>query len=105
MADMRRRCGSKPREYATQPELDFLSYVLDGASKTGWSEPVSEREFHPLKSSAFHGALLRQPSPEHDDLVLYSLILATDTASRQITYGHVCQIPQVLATDLSSGKT
>src|SRR5580765_5153762 len=27
---------------------------------TGWSEPVPGREFHPLKSSAFHGALLRQ---------------------------------------------
>jgi hypothetical protein len=24
----------KPREYATQPELDFLNYVLDGASQT-----------------------------------------------------------------------
>jgi hypothetical protein len=28
---------------------------------TGWSEPVPGRELHPLKSSAFHGALLRQP--------------------------------------------
>src|SRR5450631_4878003 len=27
---------------------------------TGWSEPVPGREFHPLKSSAFHGALFRQ---------------------------------------------
>src|SRR5580692_2642438 len=27
---------------------------------TGWSEPVPGRELHPLKSSAFHGALLRQ---------------------------------------------
>ena len=25
----------------------------------GWSEPVPGREFHPLKSSAFHGALFR----------------------------------------------
>jgi hypothetical protein len=31
---MRHRGGSKLREYATQPELDFLNYVLDGASKT-----------------------------------------------------------------------
>jgi hypothetical protein len=30
------------------------------ASATGWSEPVPGRELHPLKSSAFHGALLRQ---------------------------------------------
>ncbi len=29
---------------------------------TGWSEPVPGRELRPLKSSAFHGALLRQPS-------------------------------------------
>ena len=27
---------------------------------TGWSEPVPGREFHPLKSSAFHGALYHQ---------------------------------------------
>ncbi len=27
---------------------------------TGWSEPVPGRELHPLKSSAFHGALIRQ---------------------------------------------
>jgi hypothetical protein len=27
---------------------------------TGWSEPVPGRELHPLKSSAFHGALFRQ---------------------------------------------
>ena len=27
---------------------------------TGWSEPVPGREFHPLKSSAFHGALFQQ---------------------------------------------
>jgi hypothetical protein len=27
---------------------------------TGWSEPVPGRELHPLKSSAFHGALFPQ---------------------------------------------
>jgi hypothetical protein len=27
---------------------------------TGWSEPVPGRELHPLKSNAFHGALLQQ---------------------------------------------
>src|SRR5215467_13111164 len=27
---------------------------------TGWSEPVPGRELHPLKPSAFHGALFRQ---------------------------------------------
>jgi len=29
---------------------------------TGWSEPVPGRELQPLKSSAFHGARLRQQS-------------------------------------------
>jgi len=29
---------------------------------TGWSESVPGRELHPLKSSAFHGALLCQQS-------------------------------------------
>jgi hypothetical protein len=31
---MRPHGGSEPREYATPPELEFLNYVLDGASKT-----------------------------------------------------------------------
>jgi len=36
------------------------SFVASAAASiaTGWSEPVPGREFHPLKSSAFHGALL-----------------------------------------------
>src|SRR5947208_7778918 len=37
---------------------------------TGWSEPVPGREFHPLKSSAFHGALLRQLSCS--DMAIYA---------------------------------
>jgi hypothetical protein len=38
------------------------SFVASAAASIapGWSEPVAGREFHPLKSSAFHGALLRQ---------------------------------------------
>src|ERR1700679_173617 len=34
------------------------SFVASAAVSiaTGWSEPVPGREFHPLKSSAFHGA-------------------------------------------------
>jgi hypothetical protein len=38
------------------------SFVASAAASiaTGWSEPVPGREFHPLKSSAFYGALLRQ---------------------------------------------
>src|ERR1035437_2947699 len=40
------------------------SFVASAAASiaTGWSEPVPGRELHPLKSSAFHGALFRQPS-------------------------------------------
>jgi hypothetical protein len=39
------------------------SFVASAAASiaTGWSEPVPGRELHPLKSSAFHGALFRQP--------------------------------------------
>ena len=38
------------------------SFVASAAVSiaSGWSEPVPGRELHPLKSSAFHGALLRQ---------------------------------------------
>jgi hypothetical protein len=38
------------------------SFVASAAASiaTGWSEPVPGREFHPLKSSAFHGARFRQ---------------------------------------------
>jgi predicted HAD superfamily Cof-like phosphohydrolase len=42
------------------------SFVASAAASiaSGWSEPVPGREFHPLESSAFHGALLRQlPAP------------------------------------------
>ena len=40
------------------------SFVASAAVSiaTGWSEPVPGRELHPLKSSAFHGALLQQLS-------------------------------------------
>jgi hypothetical protein len=38
------------------------SFVASAAASiaTGWNEPVPGRELHPLKSSAFHGALFRQ---------------------------------------------
>jgi len=38
------------------------SFVASAAVSivTGWSEPVPGRELHPLKSSAFHGALFCQ---------------------------------------------
>ena len=37
----------------------FVTSAADSIA-SGWSEPVPGREFHPLKSSAFHGALYRQ---------------------------------------------
>src|ERR1700751_406782 len=42
----------------------LVAYAADSIA-SGWSEPVPGREFHPLKSSAFHGALLRQLLPPH----------------------------------------
>src|ERR1700751_4448376 len=41
------------------------SFVASAAASiaTEWSEPVPGREVHPLKSSAFHGTLLRQLTP------------------------------------------
>jgi len=44
------------------------SFVASAAASiaTGWSEPVPGREFHPLKSNAFHGARLRQFSTRND---------------------------------------
>src|SRR5437867_4091036 len=37
----------------------FVASAADSIA-SGWSEPVPGRELHPLKSSAFHGALSRQ---------------------------------------------
>ena len=37
----------------------FVASAADSIA-SGWSEPVPGRELHPLKSSAFHGALFRQ---------------------------------------------
>src|SRR5580704_10279531 len=38
----------------------FSGFVTSTAAPiaTGWNEPVPGRDFHPLKTSAFHGALL-----------------------------------------------
>jgi hypothetical protein len=64
--------GQRRREAHVQFD-DVLALCLDEATTsdsfvasatasiaTGWSEPVPGRELHPLKPSAFHGALLRQ---------------------------------------------
>jgi hypothetical protein len=48
--------------YTESPDSFVASAVA--SIVTGWSKPVPGRELHPLKSSAFHGALLRQLSRE-----------------------------------------
>src|SRR5262249_57379164 len=44
------------------------SFVASAAASiaTGWSDSVPGRELHPLKSSAFHGALLQQLESDQD---------------------------------------
>src|ERR1700745_146668 len=42
------------------PPASYYDYRAAVSIATGWSEPVPGQELHPLKSSAFHGALLRQ---------------------------------------------
>ena len=42
---------------------DGLVTLAAASIVTGWSEPVLGWELHPLKSSAFHGALLGQLKP------------------------------------------
>jgi hypothetical protein len=51
-----------PSRHATLYTESSDSFVASAAASiaTGWSEPVPGRELHPLKSSAFHGALYRQ---------------------------------------------
>jgi hypothetical protein len=51
-----------PSRLATLYTESSDSFVASAAVSivTGWSEPVPGRELHPLKSSAFHGALFRQ---------------------------------------------
>ena len=53
-----------PSRLATLYTEGSDSFVTSAAASiaTGWSEPVPGRELHPLKSSAFHGALFRQLS-------------------------------------------
>lgn len=50
-----KRGGRKPKEFITQPELDFCNYLLDGASKTdaarwaGFPDHASQRAFELLR--------------------------------------------------------
>jgi hypothetical protein len=59
------RPARSPSRHATLYIESSDSFVTSALASiaTGWSEPVPGREFHPLKSSAFHGALLRQLAP------------------------------------------
>src|SRR5206468_7534243 len=56
------RPARSPSRLATLYIESSDSFVASTAASiaTGWSEPVPGRELHPLKSSAFHGALLHQ---------------------------------------------
>ena len=54
----------------------FVASAADSIA-SGWSEPVPGREFHPLKSSAFHGALFRQQSVRSRCTILLSSSKAT----------------------------
>ena len=59
------------------------SFVASAAASiaTGWSGPVPGRELHPLKSSAFHGALLRQPAE-------YSLMMGHTNHKNPKSHSH-----------------
>jgi hypothetical protein len=61
-----RPARSRSRQATLYTESSDSSVASAAASvATGWSEPVPGRELHPLhplESSPFHGALLRQPS-------------------------------------------
>jgi hypothetical protein len=58
-----------PSRLATLYTESSDSFVASAVASivTGWSEPVPGRELHPLKSSAFHGALSRQLSVQNGE--------------------------------------
>ena len=53
------------------------SFVASAAASiaTGWSEPVPGRELHPLKPSAFHGALFHQLTRRDDSNLRFFIAL------------------------------
>jgi len=53
------RSPSRQATLSIESSGSFVASVAVSIA-TGWSEPVPGRESHPLKSSAFHGALFRQ---------------------------------------------
>src|SRR5262250_727382 len=58
------RSRSRLATLSIESSDSFVAYAAVSIA-TGWSEPVPGRELHPLKPSAFHGALLRQLSAHH----------------------------------------
>jgi hypothetical protein len=52
--------GAEPTRFAAVGRKKLSNASAAVSIVTGWSEPVPGRESHPLKSNAFHGALLRQ---------------------------------------------
>ena len=56
----------------TESSDSFVTFTIVSVA-TGWSEPVPGRELHPLKSSAFHGALY---SPKNISVVMRGLTCA-----------------------------
>jgi hypothetical protein len=65
------RPARSPSRLATLYIESSDSFVASAAASiaTGWSEPVPGRDLHPLKSSAFHGALFQQ-SISHASVVI-----------------------------------
>jgi len=55
------RSRSRPAAISIESSDIFVASPVASIA-TGWSEPVPGRDLHPMKSSAFHGALLRQLS-------------------------------------------
>src|SRR6266850_3957208 len=53
------RSRSRQATLSIESSDSFVASAADSIA-TGWSEPVPGREFHPLESSAFHGARFRQ---------------------------------------------
>jgi hypothetical protein len=62
------RSRSRPATLSIESSDSFVASAA-ASIVIGWNEPVPGHELHPLKSSAFHGALFRQ-SPFRDTATL-----------------------------------
>jgi hypothetical protein len=114
------RPARSPSRHATLYTESSDSSVASAAASiaTGWSEPAPGRELHPLKSSAFPGALLRQQSPtrpvgkDHNQetlagyagvpfIVITVAILGAPTNSRALP---VSRVPGVTTSAIMDGR-